>query len=114
MTGDPEVVSDVRDAARDAGDLALAEWVALAGGDPATDLWVADIELLPVDGVVRDARFSRVVVAYLVFAIGQFGVMMIVGTVTAERAEGVTEAVAATGLAAGAPPRPSPSGCSPA
>ena len=94
--GDAALQDQVRAAVREAGDDALEGWVQLAGGDPARELWVADIRMMPAETKDRAAHLSRMLVSYLVFAIGLLGVMMVVGGTASERAEGVMESVLST------------------
>lgn len=96
VAGDTALIPKIRRAATQVGDASLSTRVREAGGDPAADLWVAGIAQLPAENVDRNIRISRMIVAYLVFAVGLFGVMMVVGSITAERTEGLMESLAAT------------------
>lgn len=96
LGGDVTLQDELRAAVEDAGDQALDGWVRIAGGDPARDLWVAEVRALPVKQVDLEGRIGRFLVAYSVFVLGLVGVMTVVGFTAAERAEGVLESLTCT------------------
>lgn len=78
-------------AAEDAAREELADIVALAGGDPARDLDVADIDVLDVPTALP-VDPARGLVAYAVFGLGSIAFFFLSLPVVADRREGVTEA----------------------
>jgi hypothetical protein len=81
----------LRRAAEDAGRDVLADYVALAGGDPDRDLEVADISVLEVPTALP-VDPARGLLAYCVFGLGGVAFFFLSLPVVADRREGVTEA----------------------
>lgn len=94
--GDNELFHRLQGAVRAAGDQRLEDEVRLAGGDPAFDLWVADVRRLAAESGTAEERLRRLVLAYLAFSLGLVGVMTVVGFTASERQEGLVETLAAT------------------
>lgn len=93
---------DLRAAAEDAGRDVLADYVALAGGDPDRDLEVAEITVLDVPTALPIDP-ARGLLAYCIFGLGGVAFFFLSLPVVADRREGVTEAYRVLPVAPTAP-----------